>query len=57
MLPQDPMILYSVVNARLRATYSYLESFCDATDTTHQPRCDALAAAGFTYYPELNHFR
>ena len=27
------MILYSVVNARLRDTYSDLESFCDDHDT------------------------
>ena len=57
MLPQDPMILYSVVNARLRDTYSDLESFCDDHDTTPEALCAALAAAGFTYRPELNQFR
>ena len=57
MLPQDPMILYSVVNARLRDTYSDLESFCDDHDTTTEALCAALAAAGFTYHPELTQFR
>ncbi|MGN8966820.1 DUF4250 domain-containing protein [uncultured Intestinimonas sp.] len=57
MLPQDPMILYSVVNARLRDTYPDLESFCDDHDTTTEALCAVLAAAGFTYHPELNQFR
>ena len=38
-------------------TYSDLESFCDDHDTTTEALCAALAAAGFTYYPELNQFR
>ena len=57
MLPQDPMILYSVVNARLRDTYPDLEALCDDHDTTKEALCAALAAAGFTYHPELNQFR
>ena len=57
MLPQDPMILYSVVNARLRDTYPDLASLCADHDTTPEALCAALAAAGFTYYPELNQFR
>ena len=57
MLPQDPMILYSVVNARLRDTYPDLASLCADHDTTTEALCAALAAAGFTYYPELNQFR
>ncbi len=57
MLPQDPMILYSVVNARLRDTYPDLESFCDDHDTTTEALCAVLAAAGFTYHPEFNQFR
>ena len=53
MLPQDPMILYSVVNARLRDTYSDLESFCDDHDTTPEALCDALAAAGLPLPEEV----
>ena len=57
MLPQDPMILYSVVNARLRDTYPDLASLCDDHDTTPEALCGALAAAGFTYDPKLKQFR
>ena len=57
MLPQDPFMLYSVVNARLRNTYRDLEDFCADHDTTPEDLCAVLAAAGFTYYPELHQFR
>ncbi|HIY74296.1 DUF4250 domain-containing protein [Intestinimonas butyriciproducens] len=57
MLPQDPFMLYSVVNARLRDTYADLEAFCADHDTTPEALCAALEKAGFTYHPELNQFR
>ena len=57
MLPQDPRGLYRVVNARLRDTDPDLESVCDDHDTTTEALCAVLAAAGFTYHPELNQFR
>ena len=57
MLPKDPFILYSVVNARLRDTYSDLDALCDDHDTTPEEVCAALSAIGFTYDPDLNQFR
>lgn len=57
MLPKDPFILYSVVNARLRDTYPNLDALCEDHDITAEELCAALSAIGFSYDPAINQFR
>ena len=55
-LPKDPMILYSVINMKLRDFYPSLDALCDDLDEDRQAIIDALAKAGFRYDPERNAF-
>ena len=55
-LPRDPMILYSVLNTKLRDFYPSLDALCDDLDEDKQTLLDALAAVGFRYDPERNQF-
>lgn len=55
-LPQDPMMLYSAVNMKLRDRYNSLDELCEDLGLD---RCDVemrLAAIGFEYSPQLNKF-
>ena len=55
-LPRDPMILYSVLNTKLRDFYPSLDALCDDLGEDKQALLDALAAVGFKYSPERNQF-
>ena len=55
-LPRDPMILFSVINMKLRDFYPSLDQLCDDMDADKQAIVEALAAAGFHYDPERNAF-
>ena len=55
-LPRDPMILYSVLNMKLRDFYGSLDALCDDLDEDKQALLDAMAKAGFRYDPERNAF-
>ena len=55
-LPRDPMILYSVLNTKLRDFYPSLDALCDDLDEDKQALLDALAAVRFRYDPERNQF-
>lgn len=57
MLPNDPIMLMSVVNTKLRDIYPSLERLCDDLDISEKELTDKLSAAGFTYYPEQNQFK
>lgn len=57
MLPKDPMLLFSVVNTRLRDEYASLEELCAAEDADLQALCETLQAVGMTYDPKLNQFK
>ena len=56
MLPQDPMILLSVVNTRLRDGFPSLEELCSAEDISPEELQGRLAAAGFHYDRAQNRF-
>ena len=49
-LPKDPMMLFSVVNMKLRDHYSSLDELCD------DDIIGRLKAVGFEYSPEHNKF-
>ena len=56
-LPNDPIMLYSAVNMKLRDSYSTLEELCAAEGIEHKILTDKLKHAGFEYNPEVNQFR
>ncbi|MDO4930246.1 MAG: DUF4250 domain-containing protein [Bacteroidales bacterium] len=55
-LPKDPMMLFSVVNMKLRDEYPSLEALCQGMDVDRQKLESQLAAAGFEYSPQYNKF-
>ena len=55
-LPKDPMILFSVLNTKLRDFYPSLDQLCDDMDEDKQAILDAMKAVGFRYDPERNQF-
>ena len=57
MLPKDPIILLSVVNMKLRDTYSSLDALCDALDEDKSEIIGILASAGYTYDKVNNQFK
>lgn len=56
MLPQDPMILLSYVNTKLRDDYSSLDALCGDLDADREELVRRLEAVGYAYDPEKNRF-
>ena len=56
MLPKDPIILFSVLNTKLRDFYSSLDDLCDDMDIDKQALLETMAKAGFHYDPGKNAF-
>lgn len=57
MLPQDPFILLSLANTKLRDECAGLDALCDALDTDPATLSEKLAAIGYAYDPATNQFR
>ena len=57
MLPNDPIILVSTINMKLRDEGISLQEFCDAEGIDRAELEERLAAAGFRYDGETNRFR
>lgn len=57
MLPQDPMMLLSVINMKLRDQYESLEALCDDMDASIDEITVALANIGYTYDRNNNQFK
>lgn len=55
-LPEDPIMLLSVVNMKLRDFYATLDELCRAEDVDLDDLCLRLARAGFEYSEENNKF-
>ena len=56
MLPQDPAILLSVVNARLRDQYPDLDELCLSEDADRAQLEETLARFDYHYDPAQNQF-
>lgn len=56
-LPQDPFMLYSMVNMKLRDEYRSLGELCASMNIDEKELRKKLANAGFMYDPHLNQFR
>ncbi len=55
-LPKDPMMLFSVVNMKLRDCYSSLDELCDDMLVDKEELIKRLAVFGFEYDPDSNRF-
>ncbi|MBO4415565.1 MAG: DUF4250 domain-containing protein [Lachnospiraceae bacterium] len=57
MLPEDPIILLSFVNMRLRDEYSDLDDLCDSLDIDKNELTEKLEKAGYHYDTENHCFK
>ncbi|MBR4040478.1 MAG: DUF4250 domain-containing protein [Clostridia bacterium] len=56
MLPNDPIMLLSAVNMKLRDCYASLDALCDDMDADKAQIIAKLAEAGYDYSEERNQF-
>lgn len=56
-LPNDPIMLMSVINTKLRDYYPSLDALCNDLGIDAGELCARLAKAGFEYMPQINQFR
>lgn len=55
-LPNDPIMLMSAVNLKLRDYYSSLDALCEDMNINKSELCEKLEKAGFTYSEENKKF-
>lgn len=55
-LPNDPYMLLSMINMKLRDFYSDLDALCEDMNVDKEELCSKLKAAGFEYSKENNKF-
>lgn len=55
-LPEDPMMLFSMVNMKLRDCYSSLDEFCEDMNVDKDSLIRKLNSVGFEYSQENNKF-
>ncbi len=56
MIPQDPMILFSFINMKLRDEYSSLTALCEDMEINEAELTEKLKGAGFEYNETNNKF-
>ncbi|MDE5764444.1 MAG: DUF4250 domain-containing protein [Ruminococcus sp.] len=56
-IPQDPVILLSYINTKLRDDFSSLDELCKSLCIDREETEKKLAAVGFEYDSEKNSFR
>ena len=56
-IPNDPVMLYSYLNTKLRDQYSSLESLCEDMNLNMEELKNKLALMDFHYNEEMNQFR
>lgn len=56
-IPNDPIMLLSFINMKLRDNYSSFEILCEDMDISAGEITEKLSAAGFEYDKEQNRFR
>lgn len=55
-IPQDPFILLSYINTKLRDEYPNLEDLCQSLDIDCKELETVLTKIDYTYVPALNRF-
>lgn len=56
MLPQDPYVLFSYLNTKLRDQYASFEDLCEDLDCSKEEIEQILSPIGAKYSPQLNRF-
>ena len=56
MLPNDPIMLLSFVNMKLRDTYASLDALCEDMDVSKEAIMEKLSMVGYEYDKEMNRF-
>lgn len=56
-IPNDPIMLLSFVNMKLRDIYPSLEALCDDMDISESELREKLRAAGYEYDSKTNQFK
>ena len=56
-MPQNPIMLRSIVNTALRDEFDSLEALCDDKGWSIDEVINILESAGFSYIKEANQFR
>ena len=56
MLPQDPVILLSFLNMKLRDKYTSLMDLCDDLDEDEASLLKTMDHAGYVYNRDVNQF-
>lgn len=55
-LPNDPIMLMSIINMKLRDFYPSLDALCEDMNIDRAQLCSALNEAGFQYDEAQNRF-
>ena len=55
-LPEDPMMLFSVINMKLRYCYASLDELCEDMNISKDILIGELESIGFEYNAEQNKF-
>lgn len=55
-LPNDPFILYSYINTKLRDNFSSLDILCEQLGINKDELINKLSTIGMIYDPNLNKF-
>lgn len=56
MIPQDPVILLSYINLKLRDEYSSLDLLCEDLDISKTEIIEKLKSINYSYDEKLNQF-
>ena len=56
-IPNDPVMLYSYLNTKLRDYYSSFDALCEDMDLNKEEILSKLAGMDFHYDKEANQFR
>ena len=56
MMPNDPVMLLSYVNLKLRDFYPSLDDLCDDEDVDKPTVLDKLSTIGYVYNKDRNQF-
>ena len=56
MIPQDPVMLLSYINLKLRDKYSSLDLLCEDLDVSKTEIIEKLKSINYSYDEKLNQF-
>ena len=57
MIPQNPVMLLSFVNTKLRDEFDSLEAFCDYYDVSQEEIVEKLKQIDYYYQKNINQFK